>query len=233
VIQKPNYVIGCDVAEGLEHGDYTYIAVFDANNGEQVAASKSHIPIEYLGGLLDELGYYYHIALIIVERNNAGLVPLADLNARGYPRLYRHKDIAQRSPTRRRQYGWHTTRASKPKMVHDFLYALKEREVFLHDKWFVYEAQTFVADGGGGFAATSQNHDDVIMGTLVAWQGVLDHGRFPIVWSDNKLGPVPVGEFLAAGEPPSPVRGLDVPLGRQPVAKPKPSVVMHPANIGR
>jgi hypothetical protein len=234
VVQKPNYVVGVDVAEGLEHGDFSYVTVFDANNGEQVASSRSHVPVEYLAGLIEELGYYYHIALVIVERNNAGLVPLAQLKERMYPRLYRHKDIAQRSARRRQQYGWHTSRASKPKMVHDFLYALKEREVALHDKWFAFEAQTFVADGGGGFAATSQNHDDVIMGTLVAWQGVVDHGRFPIIWSDSQMGPVTMGEFLAAGEPPSPTRGLDIHIGNSaPVEKPKTAIVMHKANVGR
>ena len=232
VVQKPNYVIGVDVAEGLEHGDWSYVCVFDANTGEQCASSKSHIPVEYLAGLVEELGYYYHTALVIVERNNAGLVPLSQLQERQYPRLYRHKDIAQRNRTRRRQYGWHTSRASKPKMVHDFALALKEQEVVLHDRAFQLEAQVFVADGSGGYAATSTNHDDVIMGTLVGWQGVLDHGRFPIVWSDYSAGPVTIEEFLAAGEPQAPARGMDVPLGRQSIPKPRQSVVMHRANLG-
>jgi hypothetical protein len=233
VVQKPNYVIGVDVAEGLENGDFSYVTVFDANTGEQCASSKSHIPVEYLSGLVEELGWYYHTALIIVERNNSGLVPLSQLQESGYPRLYRHKDIAARSRTRRKQYGWHTNRSSKPKMVHDFLLALKDNDVVLHDYSFMLESQVFVADGRGSFAATSHNHDDVIMGTLVAWQGVLDHGRFPIVWQDRNFGPVTMEEFFAAGEASSPQRGLDVLLGRPQLDKTKVSVVLHRANVGK
>jgi hypothetical protein len=188
---KPNYVVGCDTAEGLEHGDFTYVTVFDVNTREQVAASKSAIPISYLDDLLVWLAEYYHKALVIVERNMTGYVPLDRLyRDHWYPRLYRMDRFAEiKMGDRTPQYGWRTDKATKPKMVNDFFYALNEVDVVLHDPEFVLEAQTFVADGKGSYSATNNNHDDVIMGTLVAWQGVLDSHKYEIVWRDDRILP--------------------------------------------
>ena len=100
------------------------------------------------------------------------------------------------------RYGWFTDRKSKPKMVLDFAYALNERQLILHDPEFLLEAQTFVADGKGSYAATSGNHDDVIMGTLIGWQGVMDTPDYPTVWVDPEIQVVTHDVFddLAFGE---------------------------------
>lgn len=183
---KPNYVVGADVAEGLEHGDFTYVTVFDANTGEQVVSSTSSIPVSYLDDMLQWLGEEYMTALVIVERNMAGVLPLDRLyRDHWYPRLYRMDSfaaihVADRTP----RYGWRTDKATKSKMVNDFVRALSEGVVVLHDPGFVKEAQTFVADGKGSYGASSNNHDDIIMGTLVAYQGVLDSHKYPIMWED-------------------------------------------------
>jgi hypothetical protein len=193
LLRKPNYVVSADIAEGLEHGDFTYVTVFDCNANddgrfEQVASCKSSIPVAYLDEFLEWLGYYYHRALIVAERNNAGIMPLEKLgNDRWYPRLYRMDRYAEipSNTDRTARYGWYTDRKSKPKMVNDFVLALGERQVLLHDYDFVVEAQVFVADGKGSYAATSNNHDDVIMGTLVGWQGVMDSPKYPIQFRDS------------------------------------------------
>jgi len=186
-IWKPNYVVGADIAEGLEHGDFTYVTVFDVNTGEQVASSTSSIPVSYLNDLLDWLGRYYMTALMIPERNNAGILPIDRLyRDNWYPRMYRMERFAAMHLTDRTpEYGWKTTPGTKPKMVLDFQYALAEKLVILHDPLFVVEAQTFIADGRGSYSATSNNHDDAIMGTLVAYQGVLDSYKYEIIWRDE------------------------------------------------
>jgi hypothetical protein len=83
----PSYVVGADVAEGLEHGDFTYVTVWDANTHEQVVSSKSSIPVSYLDDLLVWLAEEYMTALLVVERNNAGILPLDRLyRDHWYPR---------------------------------------------------------------------------------------------------------------------------------------------------
>ena len=55
---------------------------------------RSRLPIHYLGPVLETIGYWYHTALLIVERNASGLVPLEHLRQAGYPRVYRQLDLA-------------------------------------------------------------------------------------------------------------------------------------------
>jgi hypothetical protein len=74
-------------------------------------------------------------------------------------------------------------------MVNDFVFALTELALLLHDPDFVQEARTFVADGKGSYSATSNNHDDVIMGTLVAYQGCLDSHKYVNLWEDSNILP--------------------------------------------
>lgn len=236
---EPNFVVGADVAEGLEHGDLSYVTVIDANTGEQMASCKSGIPVSYLDEMVAWLGYYYFKGLCIVERNNAGVLPLDRLyRDHMYPRLYRMDSFAQfHVADRTPRYGWRTDRATKPKMVNDFVYALSEGNVILHDPEFLHEARTFVADGKGSYGATTNNHDDVIMGTLVCWQGVLDSPKYPVLWVDDKVLPATHGDIDALGFPKSFNESADIldrPLGQPEEAeKIKKSVIFMPANFGR
>lgn len=204
VLRKPNYVMGVDVAEGLEHGDYSAITVYDANTTEEVAAMKARLPVEDVGPLAEWIGEWYHFALIGPERNNQGLVPLQYLVLSGYPRLYRMDPIAsQRRGSRSVRYGWHTNSATKPKMVIDFIKGLRDSVVALHDPRFLHEARTFLADGKGGYAARTPNHDDKIISALIGYQMCLDVGQYPTVWVDEGPQPPTFGDVfsLMVGQP--------------------------------
>jgi hypothetical protein len=211
--RAPNYVVFCDPAEGLTHGDYTAVTVWDANQRRVVATIRTHWPIEYMGDVLAWVGYYYHTALLMVERNNHGLVPLTQLAmVLYYPRLYRQAFLAQipqgdRTP----RYGWHTNTSTKPKMVHDFMKALRDNldeegnlkpnAVLVLDPDWKIEAQSFVADGKGSYSAVAPNHDDLMISVIGGWQGVLEVGQYPIVWHDDRPGPPTWADVLAVTVP--------------------------------
>lgn len=186
VVQKPNYVIGCDVAEGLDHGDRTSVTVKDCNNGEYVAALRAHVPVEDLGELLEWLGYWYHTALLGPERNNHGILPLDYLKRANYPRVYRMGAYATQKGSKSVRYGWHTNKATKPKMINDFIRALRDDVISVHDDRLLEEAQTFVADGKGGYGATSGNHDDHVISHLICEQLAIEVGKYPVVWNDGE-----------------------------------------------
>lgn len=233
---NPNYVIGADIAEGLEHGDLTYVTCFDVNTGEQMFASKSSIPVSYLDDLLNTMGRAYMNALMIPERNNAGILPIDRLyRDHRYPRLYRMDRFGEMLLTDRTpKYGWQTTVATKPKMVNDFLYALTEGHVLLHDPDFLLEAQTFVANGKGSFAATTGNHDDVIMGTLIAWQGVLDSPKYKVVWVDSKVLPPTHDDIDAIAYSDDTLNNadfLEIPMGQKPKERKKMYPLFTEANL--
>ncbi len=220
-IRDPNYVIFCDTAEGLEHGDFNAVSVWNANTWEEVAVMETHLPIEYVGELLEELGYQYYTALILVERNNTGLVPVTYLSKDArYPRLYRMPDIGTRKHARREErYGWYTSTTTKPKMIHDFTLALRRDQVTIHNERFRLQMQTFVRDGKGSYNATSGNHDDALIATLGGWQGVLDVGQYPTYFYDDEAHVATWQDVLLAEDlnraARGPVSPLETPIGQE------------------
>lgn len=198
--RQPNFAVAVDVAEGLDDGDYSTIVVYDVNGSEVVATLKAHIDIEELGRYVAWVGYWYYTALVGVERNNFGLVPLSYLTQIGYPRLYRMDTIAQiKRGDRTARYGFHTNKATKPKMVIDFNKALRAESLLIHDARFLQEAATFLSDGKGGFGASSGNNDDLVMAFLIGNQLMLDIGQYPVLWRDSTPGPITMGDVIRLG----------------------------------
>lgn len=226
VVQTPNYVVGCDVAEGLDHGDYSVVKVFDANTGEEVAKCTSHIPVESLGFLLEQIGTYYYTALIVVESNNHGILPISYLKKAKYRRLYRPLPVDQRRAKRSDRYGFHTNVQTKPKLVKDLLLGLRDMDVWLRDEEFRNEAQVYVSNGKGSYNAVPPNHDDIISATMLAWQGVIDVGRFPVKQYDYDDGKVTIGQFLAVGHQRNKNDTLGGPLGEKIRVRTKPSIIL-------
>lgn len=203
VVQKPNYVVSCDIAEGLSDGDATSIDVFDANTGHQVASYLGWYPVEALGELLERIGRFYHQALVIPERNNMGILPITDLQRLRYPRLWRMPKLAQvntgdRSP----RYGFQTNKMTKPKGINELIRAIATQRVVIHDARFRDEVQTFIHDGKGGMNATAGYHDDKIMSVMLGVQGVLHVGEYPTIWYDDTVPPLTMGAFLGVGQKP-------------------------------
>ena len=201
VVQEPNYVLGVDVAEGLDYGDFSAISVKNANTNETVATMLAHVPVHDLADYIELLGYWYFTALCGVERNNHGLLPLAQLQERRYPRLYRMDSIAQiRAGDRTPRYGWHTNRATKPLMVNDFNRMVIDGDVAVHDERLLNEAMTFLSDGKGGYGASYPNHDDLLISELIAAQMVKDSPAYPIAWFDDTPQVVTMGQVVGMQE---------------------------------
>lgn len=226
VVRPPNYVIGCDVAEGLDHGDYTVIKVFNANTGEEVAVCRSHIPVESLGFLLEQMGEYFYSALMVVEANNHGILPISYLKKARYRRLWRPIPQDRRRASRSDKYGFHTNVQTKPKLVKDLLLGLRNMDVWLRDEEFVHEAHVFVSNGRGGYDAVKPNHDDTIMAVMLANQGMLDVGRFPVKTFDYDDGRVTLGQFLNIGHQRPQSSTFDEPIGGSKQLKTVPSIIL-------
>ena len=217
LVRDPNYVIFCDTAEGLSHGDFNAISIWDANTMTEVASMETRYPIEYLGEVLEALGYWYHTALIAVERNNTGLVPIVYLSKEAaYPRLFRMPAMGKRKyGDRTERYGWLTNVQTKPKMVVDFTLALREKKLVMHNERFRIQMQTYVKDGKGSFNAVEGNHDDVIIATLGAWQALLDIGEYPTFFYDEESHVATWADVIAASKGLRPIEEnpLETPIG--------------------
>lgn len=162
------YVIGADVAEGLEHGDYSCAYVISIRTARVVACWHGHIPPDLFAERLTELGHFYNQALVGVEVNNHGLTTCTVLQrTMRYPRVYFRKTLDQRTKKPLQQIGWHTNKASKPLMIDELARTLRE-ELILEDEHCVGELKTYVRDEKG--AMHGSPYDDRVMSLAIANQ---------------------------------------------------------------
>lgn len=165
-----NYVIGADVAEGLDHGDYSSAHVIDVRSGMVVAHWHGHIAADLFGRVLWALGVWYQDALIIPEANNHGLTTVTELRRLGCRRLYRRRPVNSANKKLGIQYGWATNVTTKPLMIDDLAKALRERAIDLRDEETIAELRTFVRDSKGRMAGSP--FDDRVISLALAVQGI-------------------------------------------------------------
>ncbi len=175
------YVIGADVAEGLEHGDYSAAHVIDIRTGKVVAAYHAHADADLFGERLVELAWFYNKALLGIEANNHGLTTCKAAQRTRYPRLYYRRSLDQRTRELRLQVGWYTSVASKPLMIDELARALRVSEdkppdIELLDAYTVQELMTYVRDEKGKMSGSP--FDDRVMSLAIAVQ-MLNHGYSP------------------------------------------------------
>lgn len=174
------YVIGGDVAEGLERGDYSVAEVVDVSTMETVARWRGHIDPDKFGEVLGALGTYYNFALIGVEVNNHGLTTIQKLRDTFYTNLYKRDkgyDEDFEEPTS--NLGWKTDVRTKRIMIDDLIRLVREGVVKDPDIVFVNEAFAFVRDERGRMNAEDGEHDDAVMAKAIAYQ------LFP--WGENDI----------------------------------------------
>jgi hypothetical protein len=137
------YCMGVDTAEGLDHGDYSCAQVLDVRTGEQVAVWHGHIPPDELSTEVHKLGLWYSSALCCVESNNHGLTTITQMRQLGYPNLYRSRSLNKVTNKISQEYGWKTTRTSKPLLIDDLGMALRAEELAIHDEFTLAELRTY------------------------------------------------------------------------------------------
>src|SRR5512139_718392 len=101
------YLIGADVAEGIEGGDFNSADVVDWLSGEQVAQWHGHIAPDLYATILYFLGARYNWAYIACERNNHGMYTNDELFKLSYRNL--HVETVHEPPFKpRKRVGWVT-----------------------------------------------------------------------------------------------------------------------------
>lgn len=190
------YVIGADVAEGLEHGDFSSAHVKHLRTGNIVAHWHGHIPPDEFAEILSDLGHFYRRALIGCEVNNHGLTTCTALKLLRYPNIFYSRIIDERTKRETQKVGWVTSRKTRPLMLDDLYAALRDGSIGLKDRETIGELRTFVRDEnarlhGSPFddrtmslaiteqmSAYAHQHDfeDEVVewGTLKWWESTLD-----------------------------------------------------------
>lgn len=200
-IKGHNYVIGSDVAEGLEMNtegdkaertDYSCAYVMDKQTAELVACMHGRIEADLWGRKLELLGRYYQTAFIGVERNHQGLAPLMVLRDLNYPKLYYREKIGLDADKVTAQLGWWTDRFTRPLMIDEGGKWLREERVKIYDRSLLGEMLSFVRYPDGQGRATQGAHDDRVMSFLLTIQMYM---RSPFSNSSNDIeGLTPTGD---------------------------------------
>lgn len=175
-IKKDNgiYVIGADVAEGNEEGDYSCAQILDRRTCEQVGLWHGHVSPDEFASILYSLGNFFNKAYIAPERNFHGFGVVAALREKKYLRLYYDKDRAQdvirNSHTGRKTYGWETNAKTKPIMVQTLANYIREKHIRINDINTIDELITYVYGKDGQTGAMGGCFDDRVVALAIALQ---------------------------------------------------------------
>lgn len=162
------YVIGADVAEGLENGDYSSADVLDALTLEQVAHWHGHIDPDLFGEELVKLAQFYNNAFIACEANNHGLTTITSIVNKRYYKLYRRKEYDKVTHKLKEELGWLTTTKTKPLAIDLLNQLIREGEIKINCRETLQECLTFVKDAKGKMHGQGGEHDDRVMSLAIA-----------------------------------------------------------------
>ena len=176
-IPDENYVIGVDVAEGLNYGDYSCAQVLDSL-GRQVACWHGHIDPWEWGNVVSQLGKRFNMAYVIVERNNHGLTTLRRLQEVKYPNLFVESTVDNAYGDKlTKRGGFLTTSKTKPLIIDNLASLLRQEESGIADLELVNELRTYVIDEKGSFNSQRGCYDDRVIALAIAMHGLASMPR--------------------------------------------------------
>ena len=182
-MKDESYVVGVDVAEGLEYGDYSCAQVLDSL-GRQVACWHGHIDPWEWGNVVAQIGHRFNTAYVIVERNNHGLTSLRRLQEINYPNLFIESSVDNAYGDKlTKRGGFLTTSKTKPLIIDNLAALLRQEESGIADLELINELRTYVIDAKGAFNSQQGCYDDRVIALAVALHGLasMPRRRHPII----------------------------------------------------
>lgn len=161
------YVIGADVAEGLESGDWSAAFVLDVENFKQAGRIYCKLPPDEFAVELKKLAEKYNNALIAPEANNHGHAVIAKLKSLGYSNIYRHTDTSKQYDVITDKIGWHTNKKTKHQMFDDFIAYFNADEIDINDMDLFREMLKLAYDEDGDVDLSGK---DLVVSAAIAIQ---------------------------------------------------------------
>ena len=159
VYRYREYIIGVDMAQGLESGDFSCAIVICRLPFRVVARlrgldGRRLDPNEFARQLF-ALGQYYNNAMICPENNADGGALIRDLVNWNYPNLAR-EEIITGNPSKR--YGWLNNGPSHKRMVAELQQTIRQRSIMIPDELVIDELKHLVYRPGrsGGIQAAKK-----------------------------------------------------------------------------
>ena len=195
------YVAGADVAEGLEHGDFSDLCVidFDHASGKPTEVLSLHghwAPDEY-ARLIFEISKLWP-GRYAIERNNHGLACLLWARKLGIKGLHFERAVLAKSGQQiePEKPGWLTTSVTKPLAIDDLEMACRTFGVVWSDELAIQELTWYQTLKDGSTGAPSGKWNDRVMSRAIAVQ-MFKH--LPPKPTPPQPGPAVAGPILAGG----------------------------------
>jgi len=109
---------------------------------------------------------WYNNALTCVESNNHGLTTIVQLRHLGHPNMFRKRTLNRVTTKVSMEYGWKTTRTTKPLLIDDLDMALRNDELTLFDRHTIAELRTYVRNDRGSMSGSP--FDDRVIALALA-----------------------------------------------------------------
>lgn len=164
------YIIGADVAEGVEQGDFSSAFVFNANTFEQVALFHGRLDPDHFGRVLVDIAKVYHDALIVPEINSMGHTTMTAIKDCDYLKVYMravYDEIEDEKETQK--MGWRTTRSNKQFMLSKLVARYRDSEIRIRDVELLEEMMELHRESDGDVELTGK---DRVVAACLACVGV-------------------------------------------------------------
>jgi hypothetical protein len=172
------YVICADVARG-DGFDNSACVIYDISNMLQVAEYYGKVSVEEYANLLVEYGRKYNKALLVVENNNVGTACLEHIRLHNYENLYYSARGDSRPgtavhsswgpPSGDYVIGFTTQQKVRPLIFSKLEEYVRNKSFRIQSNRMVFEAKTFIWNGGKAQAAKGCNDDLMISHALACW----------------------------------------------------------------
>lgn len=139
----------CDVAEGLETGDFSTACVI--NKDLEVCCTYSgHIDPDQFGEILVKLAKWYNGAIITHESNNHGHSVSNTLKRIGYNKLWKREVLDELGKDIQDKIGWNTNVKTKMLMLDELIAPYRDGLLKVNCKQTLREMLTIMIEDGGG-----------------------------------------------------------------------------------
>jgi len=157
--ERFRFAVGCDVAEGLEQGDYSSMDVYDRIKDNYPLKFHAHCDPDELAEEQHKLHVWLKgSAYFCTERNNHGLLTVVNANKLRVPQFYT-KRFEHGADVDTDQLGFKTTVSTRPILLGTLIEAVREKSVKDNDAGFWNEARTFVRNEKGKMSAQNKDKD--------------------------------------------------------------------------
>lgn len=177
-----NYVLGADVAEGIEieeapaddRYDYCSADVFDRDTGEQVCQLHGQFEPDEFGRQVSLLGEWYNWAYLGVEANNHGLTTLNEIENQHYPmsKVFHRTHTPDGQTYGSPQKGWKTTPITRLVIINRLAQSIRQRDLIWHSSESQSEMLAFVIKPNGRAEANLGFKDDRVFSGAIALEMV-------------------------------------------------------------